>query len=114
VQSLENIPYLFVGNALWPANTVSAAPYIRLHEVLWGCFLIVGLAVWGRSCWPVRRDDWPVLLTWLVPILSLFLCVYVFKSEIRFRVPFDVFFIPVALQGWTMMLAARKSFTPDR
>jgi hypothetical protein len=28
----------------------------------------------------------------------------VFKSEIRFRVPFDVFFMPVALSGWTSIV----------
>ena len=41
---------------------------------------------------------------WGLPILSLFLCVYVFKSEIRFRVPFDVFLIPVAVKGWAVLL----------
>ena len=104
VQSLENIPFLFVGNVLWPATTISVAPYVKLHGVLWGYVLIAGLVAWCRSCWPVRADDWPVVLTWAVPILALFLCVYVFKSEIRFRVPFDVFFIPVALKGWASIL----------
>jgi len=112
VQSLENIAYLFVGNVLWPANTVSAAPYIRLHGVFWGCFLIVGLVVWCRSCWPVRADDWAVLLAWAVPIVSLFLCVYIFKSEIRYRVPFDIFYIPVALQGWASMLIFSRRHRP--
>jgi len=104
VQSLENVPLLFVGNVLWPVGTTSAGPYFRLHGILWGCFVIVGLVVWCRSYWPWRPDDWPVVLTWAVPILALFLCVYVFKSEIRFRVPFDVFFIPVALKGWASIL----------
>jgi hypothetical protein len=101
VQSLENIPFLFVGNVLWPATNNS---YVRLHGIFWGCFLIAGLVVWCRSCWPLRADGWPEVLTWAVPILALFLCVYVFKSEIRFRVPFDVFFIPVALKGWASIL----------
>jgi hypothetical protein len=104
LQSFENIPYLFIGNVLWPATTISVAEEVRLHGVFWGCFLIVGLVGWSRAMWPVLRLDKPMLIVWAVPIVSLFLCVYIFKSEIRFRVPFDVFFIPVALSGWMTIL----------
>jgi hypothetical protein len=64
---------------------------VRLYELFFGAFLIVGLVGWLRS-WRGRCR------------LALFLCVYVFKSEIRFRVPFDVFFMPVALSGWTSIV----------
>jgi hypothetical protein len=77
---------------------------VRLYELFFGAFLIVGLVGWLRSCWPLDTHRHPVLLAWALPILALFLCVYVFKSEIRFRVPFDVFFIPVALSGWTSIV----------
>jgi hypothetical protein len=41
---------------------------------------------------------------WALPLAALCLCVYVFKSEIRFRVPFDVWFIPMAFDGWLARL----------
>jgi hypothetical protein len=66
-------------------------------------FLVAGLVVWMRSCWPADRNRADVLLIWGAPIAALFICVYVFKSEIRFRVPFDVYFIPLAVQGWTLL-----------
>ncbi len=35
----------------------------------------------------------------MLPVLSLFLLVYIFKSEIRYRIPFDVFVVPMALKA---------------
>lgn len=107
VQSLEHIPLLFIGNFTWPATTLSVAPFIRAYELFFSIFLLTGLLVWLRSCWPVRAAEYEQLLIWLTPILALFVCVYVFKSEIRFRVPFDVYFIPVAVQGWRIILLNR-------
>lgn len=104
VQSLENIPFLFIGNFSWPANQLRVAPFIRLYELFLSIFLVTGLLVWLRSCWPVPAAGYTQLLVWLAPILALFICVYVFKSEIRFRIPFDVYFIPVAVQGWRIIL----------
>ena len=107
IQSLENVPFLFIGNFSWPANQLRVAPFIRLYELFFSIFLLTGLLVWLRSCWPVRAAEYEQLLIWLAPILALFVCVYVFKSEIRFRVPFDVYFIPVAVQGWRIILLNR-------
>jgi hypothetical protein len=104
VQSFENIPFLFVGNFSWPLDQLSVRPIIRLYELFFSFFLIAGLVVWLRSCWPPNKCGYDTLLVWGAPILALFICVYVFKSEIRFRVPFDVYFIPLAVQGWTTLL----------
>jgi hypothetical protein len=106
IQSLENIPFLFIGNFSWPATQLRVAPFIRLYELFFSMFLVTGFLVWLRSCWPLRAA-YEHILIWLVPMLALFLCVYVFKSEIRFRVPFDVYFIPVAVQGWRIILLNR-------
>ena len=103
VQSLENIPFLFIGNFGWPADQLRVRALIRLYELFFSIFLVAGLVVWLRSCWPADRNRADVLLVWAAPIAALFICVYVFKSEIRFRVPFDVYFIPVAVQGWTLL-----------
>jgi hypothetical protein len=103
VASFENIPYLFIGNFSWP-SLKEINRYERLYELFFSLALVTGLLVWLRSCWPLTRRNAPEFLTWAIPIAGLFLCVYIFKSEIRFRVPFDVFFIPVAVQGWRLIL----------
>ena len=107
VQSFESIPFLFVGNYLWPATHSSVAPQVRLYELVSGPFLMAGVALWLLARWPWRRDQWGELLVWAVPLAALCLCVYVFKSEIRFRVPFDVWFIPMAFAGWLSKISGR-------
>jgi hypothetical protein len=105
--SLEGIPFLFVGNTLWPASEYPTARYTRLYDLLFGVFLIVGLTVGYRAMWLPGARNWPAFIAWATPLLGLALCVYVFKSEIRFRVPFDVWLIPVAAAGWVSLLGDR-------
>lgn len=107
VQSFESIPFLFVGNYLWPATQSSVAPQVRLYELVSGPFLMAGVALWLLARWPWRREQWGELLVWAAPLAALCLCVYVFKSEIRFRVPFDVWFIPMAFAGWVSKISGR-------
>ena len=106
VQSFESIPFLFVGNFLWPStHFTKAAPWIRLYELFSGPWLLGGVVLWLLARWRRRRDTWAELIVWALPLAALCLCVYVFKSEIRFRVPFDVWFIPMAVAGWLAALA---------
>jgi hypothetical protein len=102
--SLENVPFLFTGNFLWPATQFSIRPYVRLYELFFGPALIAGLAMWGATRTPWRRERWPEVIVWALPLLALCITVYVFKSEIRFRVPFDVWCIPLAVSGWLTAL----------
>lgn len=95
IQSFESIPYLFFGNVMWPFNQKPVARYTRLHELFFAIFLIVGLI-----SFLTRERNATNLIIWLLPVLSIFLTVYIFKSEIRYRVPFDVWFIPIAVKGW--------------
>ena len=112
VQSFENIPFLFVGNYMWPATQFSVAPLVRLYELVTGPFLMAGVALWLLARWPRRREAWGELVVWGAPLLGLCLCVYVFKSEIRFRVPFDVWFIPMAFAGWLARVTAGEVPAP--
>jgi hypothetical protein len=105
VTSLEGIPFLFVGNFLWPASQFTTAPLTRLYDQVLGLWLAIGLAIGYRSLWPLTVRTYPVFIAWALPMLGLFLCVYVFKSEIRFRVPFDVWLIPVAASGWALLVS---------
>jgi len=104
--SLEGIPFLFVGNTLWPASQFATAPLTRAYDLVFGLWLIVGLATGYRLLWR-RSQRWPTFIAWALPFIGLCLTVYIFKSEIRFRVPFDVWLIPVAMSGWMAMFAKR-------
>ncbi len=102
IQSLESIPYLFFGNSLWPVYWQPLGPKVRLYEVLFVFFAIPGLLIFFLSTGMHQKlSD---LIIWMLPVLSLFLLVYVFKSEIRYRIPFDVFILPIALKGWAVVL----------
>lgn len=106
IQSLEGIPYLFVGNVLWPVNQMAVKNTMRWYELFFGCFCLIGLAVYFRFLGS-NENKTEEILVWVLPILSVFLCVYIFKSEIRFRIPFDIWFIPVMLKGWSYLMKAR-------
>jgi len=112
VQSFESIPFLFVGNFLWPTTHSAVAAPARLYELVTGPFLMAGVALWLLARWPWRRERWGELIVWALPLAALCLCVYVFKSEIRFRVPFDVWFIPMAFEGWLTRLSFTRT-SPD-
>lgn len=106
IQSLEGIPFLFMGNTLWPANQSKISQQIRLYELLFACFSIAGLLIFFRF-YPWSSNRIEDMLVWILPVLSVFVCVYIFKSEIRFRVPFDVWIIPVSVNGWSQLYRAR-------
>jgi len=109
--SVENVPFLFTGNFMWPATQFSVRPYVRLYELFFGPWLMAGLAMWVTARRPWRRDVHGEAIAWALPVIALALCVYVFKSEIRFRVPFDVWLIPLAMSGW---LAVSGRFSEAR
>jgi len=96
---------------MWPATQFSVRPYVRLYELFFGPWLMAGLAMWVTARRPWRRDVHGEAIAWALPVIALALCVYVFKSEIRFRVPFDVWLIPLAMSGW---LAVSDRFSEAR
>lgn len=106
IQSLEGIPFLFIGNTLWPANQTKLANEMRFYELVFGIFAVVGLIIFARF-FGLSENKEELWLVWILPVLSIFLCVYIFKSEIRFRIPFDVWIIPLAVKGWEQLRRAR-------
>lgn len=108
IQSVESIPYLFFGNRMWPLSNTPNAPVLRFYELFFSVFLIVGMAVMVRE-FLYASISIEQKLIWTFPVLSLFLCVYIFKSELRYRIPFDVWFIPLSVNGWMVFLKGRTS-----
>ena len=79
----------------------------KIFDLFFGPWLIVGLVIGLRALLPLRAETYPTFIAWLLPFAALSLCVYVFKSEIRFRVPFAVWLIPTALSGWVTIFSGR-------
>jgi hypothetical protein len=103
IQSLESIPYLFYGNHMWPLNRKEYSRYSRLYDLFFAFFSVVGLTGYWLSFRRVKFSK-SELVIWTVPIISLFLCVYIFKSELRYRAPFDIWIIPLSVLGWSLLL----------
>lgn len=99
--SFESVPYLFFGNFLWPLSEMPRAEWSRLYELFFACFLVGGFLMYLRNRGGSLGDKLEELAVWVLPVAGLFLCVYIFKSEVRFRVPFDVWLIPLAIAGWS-------------
>ena len=106
LQSLEAIPYLFFGNTTWPLNQRLDAARIRLYELYFAVFLVGGLMAYARGT--IQRFNPAEFVIWSLPVLALFLTSYIFKSEIRYRLPFDVWLIPLSVLGWTSLINASE------
>lgn len=104
VSSVRYIYYLFAGNPLWPR-----AEQGKYYE-LWFKTVIVPLFIIGLTV-ACRRWDQPIMMPALL-LFSLFLVAWVFKSELRFRVPFDATIMIYAVHGartiWLGLLQKRK------
>lgn len=107
IQSFESIPFLFMGNTIWPLNSSKHSQLIRLYELFFAVFMISGLVAFAIHSFkaPIKFNEFA---TWVIPILAIFTCVYIFKAEMRYRVPYDIWLIPVSVKGWFGLLANNK------
>jgi hypothetical protein len=100
--SLRYDYYLFFDNQLWPPNATRYAPLVRGYGMVYSALLfpgiLLGAVVIGRR--PRRR----LALASLIGV-SILICSWLFKSELRYRVPFDVVYIPMAVIGWGWAIA---------
>lgn len=94
LESFRYVYFLFGGNSLWPVMDSPVSEYFKLWDYLYNPFIVFAIMgiMLSRS-----RKVWSELSSLLV--LSLFLTVWFFKSEYRFRVPFDGIFILWASMG---------------
>jgi 4-amino-4-deoxy-L-arabinose transferase-like glycosyltransferase len=99
VTSGRYVYYLFTGNPLWPVETVSHAEE-RLYEALFAAVIVPLFAIGMLASFRRWRTSLvvPALL-----YLALFLAVWIFKSELRFRVPFDAITMIYASFGTAML-----------
>lgn len=108
--SFRNIAELFVRNMLWPASGDDKfRKFERDYEKWFLGFLfpgmVVGLLRLGSST-RARRNLFGLAV--MVPIVAICGVVYLFKSEIRYRIPFDPYFCLIACSGWLGIFAFLK------
>jgi hypothetical protein len=88
--------YLFAGNPLWPLQFPVVHPAERAYET-WFSLAIVPLFALGMAA-ALRRWRTPIAVPALI-YLALFVTVWIFKSELRLRVPFDAITMIYASYG---------------
>ena len=96
VTSGRYVYYLFAGNPLWPVEGGPRHVAERVYEALFAIAITPLFAIGmiaALRCWR-KPLAVPALL-----YLSLFLTVWIFKSELRFRVPFDAITMIYAASG---------------
>lgn len=93
-ESLRYVYFLFGGNTLWPIMDSPVATYFNLWSHFYSFFIVFAFA--GVLLLRTKKT-WSEVSSLLV--LSVFFTVWFFKSEYRFRVPFDGVFILWASMG---------------
>lgn len=108
--SVRYVYYLFAGNPLWP---VEERPHIaeQMYETYF-TFAIVPFFVLGMlvALWRWRT---PLAVPALL-YLSLFFAVWIFKSELRFRVPFDAITMLYASFGASLVWRVTRKIVASR
>jgi hypothetical protein len=106
VKSFQAIPYLFYNNDFWPTlNTKPEYKSLSRNYALFFVFWLLPAFVFAMLylCKHQRTDQF---LAWVFPVLTLFLTGLIFKSELRYRIPFDVVFIPLGIYGWDLIISS--------
>ena len=98
VLSLDHIYDTFFGSSMWPSFNSGMWPFANLSEYIFIVLLFVPTVL---ACAGIVKRGWRAALTSrtalaLAPVLALTITVAIATGEVRYRIPFDVFFIVVA------------------
>ena len=98
VLSLDHIYDTFFGAAAWPTFNSGSWPYTHLSQYAFIIFLFVPTVL---ACARLAKQGLRPALTSqtvlaLAPIAALTIIVAVATGEVRYRIPFDIFFIVIA------------------
>lgn len=100
--SFKNIYYLFYGNQLWPVNLGGFGQLGWFYQWVFALLIFPGMSLVllliARA--PFSTTAVPFLLCVSICANSWFIL-----GEMRYRVPFDVAFIPMGIMGWKSALA---------
>jgi 4-amino-4-deoxy-L-arabinose transferase-like glycosyltransferase len=98
VLSLDHLYDTFFGVAMWPTFNTTAWPYAHLSQYAFVVLLFVPTLL---ACAGIARRGSRALVTSrtalvLSPVVALAVTVAIATGEVRYRIPFDIFFIVVA------------------
>jgi len=102
--SFRYVYYLFFDNQLWPSGSVESdlnRGYGMFVAMVIFPGMLVGILLVARR--PLAPHKPAFLL-----LVSLFVASWLLKSELRYRVPFDVVILPLAVLGWTYLTTALR------
>jgi hypothetical protein len=98
VLSLDHIYDTFFGATMWPTLNSGSWPYANLSQYAFIVFLLVPTVL---ACARVGKRGLRGALTSrtalvMAPIVALAITVAIATGEVRYRIPFDIFFIAIA------------------
>jgi hypothetical protein len=98
VLSLDHVYDTFFGVTMWPSFNTGAWPYANLSQYAFVLLLFVPAVL---ACARIAKRGARAFLTSrtalvLSPILALAITVAIATGEVRYRIPFDIFFIAIA------------------
>ena len=98
VLSLDHVYDTFFGSSMWPTFNHGSWPYGNISEYVFIVFLFIPTLL---ACGAIVRRGWRAVLTSrtalaFAPIAALTITVAVATGEVRYRIPFDIFFIAIA------------------
>jgi hypothetical protein len=98
VLSLDHIYDTFFGSSAWPTFNSGMWPFANLSQYVFIVLLFVPTVL---ACAGIVRRGWRAVVTSqtalvLAPIVALTITVAIATGEVRYRIPFDVFFIVIA------------------
>jgi hypothetical protein len=108
VLSLDHIYDTFLGSAMWPSFGHDSWPFAHLSQYVFVVLLLIPAL---SACRRAARGGARAFLTSrtalvLSPLVALTMTVAIATGEVRYRVPFDIFFIVVACALATRELAS--------
>ena len=116
VLSLDHVYDTFFGASAWPTFNSGSWPYTNLSQYAFILLLFVPTVLAGARL--AQRGLRPVLtsrtLLVLAPVLALTVIVAYATGEVRYRIPFDIFFIVIACAYVVGDLARVDGLSPVR
>jgi hypothetical protein len=98
VLSLDHIYDTFLGATMWPSFNTASWPYANLSQYAFVVLLFIptvlaGARLAGQGPRALATSRTALVLS---PVLALAITVAIATGEVRYRIPFDIFFVAVA------------------